>query len=92
MNENKRGSLVMVIVGFVSPLWTTTGAMTSFMRAVNRSYDRDESRGFVRQRLVAVQMVIAMGVAFVLVFGLLVLGPVLSGWIGDALNIEGVMG
>jgi membrane protein len=92
MNENKSGSLAMVIVGFVFALWTTTGAMTSFMRAVNRAYDRDESRGFVRQRLVAVQMVIAMGVAFLLVFGLLVLGPVMSGWIGSALDIEGVMG
>ena len=92
MNENKSGSLVMVIFGFVLALWTTTGAMTSFMRAVNRAYDRDESRGFVRQRFVAVQMVIAMGVAFLLVFGLLVLGPVMSGWIGDALDIEGAMG
>src|SRR4026209_433054 len=42
MNENKSGILVMVIVGFVLALWTTTGAMTSFMRAVNRAYDRDE--------------------------------------------------
>jgi membrane protein len=92
MNENKSGSLVMVIVGFVLALWTTMGAMTSFMRAVNRAYDREEGRGFVRQRLVAVQMVIAMGVAFLLVFGLLVLGPVMSGWIGIALDIEGVMG
>ncbi len=92
MNENKSGSLVMVVVGFILALWTTTGAMTSFMRAVNRAYDRDESRGFVQQRLTAVQMVIAMGVAFLLVFGLLVLGPVMSGWIGDALDIEGVMG
>jgi membrane protein len=92
MNENKSGSLVMVVVGFILALWTTTGAMTSFMRAVNRAYDRDESRGFVRQRLTAVQMVVAMGVAFLLVFGLLVLGPVMSGWLGDALDIEGVMG
>jgi membrane protein len=92
MNENKSGSVVMVIVGFVLALWTTMGAMTAFMRAVNRAYDREEGRGFVRQRLVAVQMVIAMGVAFLLVFGLLVLGPVMSGWIGDALDIEGVMG
>ena len=63
MNENKSGSLVMVIIGLALALWTTTGAMTSFMRAVNRAYDRDEGRSFVRQRLVAVQMVVAMGVA-----------------------------
>ena len=92
MNENKNGSLAMVIVGFVLALWTTTGAMTSFMRALNQAYDREENRGFVKQRFVAVQMVVAMAVAFVLIFGLLVLGPVMSGWIGGALDIEGVMG
>ncbi len=92
MNENKNGSLAMVIVGFILALWTTTGAMTSFIRALNRAYDRDEDRGFVKQRFVAVQMVVAMAVAFILIFGLLVLGPVMSGWIGSALHIEGVMG
>src|SRR6188472_1037004 len=92
MNENSNGSLAMVIVGFVLALWTATGAMTAFMRAVNRAYDRDETRGFVKQRFVAVQMVIGLGLAFLLVFGLLVLGPVISGWIGSALDIEGVIG
>ena len=92
MNENKSGSLVMVVVGFVLAAWTTTGAMTSFMRAVNRAYDRGETRGFLRQRAVAVQMVVAMAVAFILVFGLLVLGPVMSDWIGNALDIENAIG
>jgi membrane protein len=92
MNENKNGSLVMVIVGFVLALWTTTGAMTAFMRALNRAYDREETRGFVKQRFIAVQMVVAMAVAFILIFGLLVLGPVMSDWIGRALDIESVMG
>src|SRR4051794_33956732 len=91
MNENKSGSVAMTIVGFVLALWTTTGAMTAFMRALNRAYDREENRGFVRQRLTAVQMVVAIGVAFLLIFGLLVLGPVISQWIGNALDIEGVI-
>jgi membrane protein len=92
MNENKNGSLAMVIVGFVLALWTTTGAMTAFMRGVNGAYEREETRGFVKQRLVAVQMVIGLGLAFLLVFGLLVLGPVISHWIGSALDIEGFIG
>jgi membrane protein len=92
MRENANGSLAIVIVGFVLALWTTTGAMTAFMRAVNRAYDREETRGFLKQRLVAVQMVIGLGLAFLLVFGLLVLGPVISDWIGNALEIEGVIG
>jgi membrane protein len=92
LNENQSSSLVMTIVGFVLALWTTTGAMTAFMRALNKAYDRDESRNFVRQRFVALQMVAALGAAFLLIFGLLVLGPLVSDWIGSALDIEGVIG
>jgi membrane protein len=92
LNENESGSLALTIVGFVLALWTTTGAMTSFMRAVNRAYDRKETRNFVRQRLVALEMVVVMAIAFLLVFGLLVLGPALSEWFGSLLGLEGVFG
>jgi membrane protein len=92
LNQNQSSSVIMTIVGFVLALWTTTGAMTSFMRALNRAYDREETRKFVKQRVVAMQMVAALGAAFLLVFGLLVLGPVVSDWIGKALHVEGVIG
>jgi membrane protein len=82
MNDNKSGSLVLTLVGLVLALWTTIGAMTAFIRATNRTYDVEETRGFVRQRLVALELVLALGVAFVAVFGLLVLGPAISGWLG----------
>jgi membrane protein len=82
MNDNKSGSLVLTLVGLVLALWTTIGAMTAFIRATNRTYNVDETRGFVRQRVVALEMVLALGIAFVAVFGLLVLGPAISGWLG----------
>ena len=91
MQKNGSGSLAMTIVGFVLALWTTTGAMTAFMRALNRAYDRAETRNFVRQRLVAVEMVFVMALAFLLVFGPLVLGPQLSKWIGNAVGAQGVI-
>jgi membrane protein len=91
MTENSSGGLALAILGFVLALWTTTGAMTAFMRALNNAYDRKETRGFVRQRLVAIFMVAIMLVAFALVFGLLVMGPALSGWIGDAVGLEAVL-
>lgn len=82
LNENKSGSLVVTILGFVFALWTTTGAMTALIRALNRAYDRRESRGFVKQRAVALGLMSVMLFAFIVVFGLLVLGPALSGWVG----------
>jgi membrane protein len=90
MSQNNSGGWAIAAVGFVLALWTTTGAMTALMRALNRAYEREETRGFVRQRLSALAMVAVMLVAFALVFGLLVLGPALSGWIGDAVGIEAV--
>ena len=91
LGENDGGSAVMAILGLLLAFWTTTGAATAFMRALNRAYDREETRSFLRQRLVALAMVSVMLVAFALVFGLLVMGPALSGWIGDAVGLEAVL-
>ncbi len=80
------GGLAMIIVGTLLALWTLTGAMTTLMWALNIAFDRDESRGFVRQRLVALAMVLLIIVAAVLAFALLVLGPQLQQWVGAAID------
>jgi membrane protein len=91
MSQNNGGGIAMASVGFVIAVWTTTGAASAFMRALNRAFDREETRGFLRQRLVAILMVAIMLVAFALVFGLLVMGPALSGWIGNAVGFEAAL-
>jgi membrane protein len=86
--DNQSGSIAMIAVGGVIALWAVTGAMTAFMRATNQAYERKETRGFVRQRLVALLMFVLIFLAFALCFGLLILGPHLSGWIGDVTGLE----
>lgn len=88
VQENQGGGIAMIGVGLLVALWTSSGAMNALMRALNNVYDREEDRGFVKQRLVALAMLALMLVAFGLVFALLVLGPQLSGWIGDAVGQE----
>jgi membrane protein len=88
ITQKESGGLVMVVLGFVLALWTATGAMNGLMRALNRTYDRKETRSFLKQRVTALGMLIFMLLAFVLSFGLLVLGPALSSWIGEAINAE----
>jgi membrane protein len=90
VTENQSGGIVMVAVGGAVALWTATGAMTAVMRAVNVAYDRKETRGFLRLRVAALAMLVFAFLAFVLAFGLLILGPHASGWIGSALGIEDV--
>jgi membrane protein len=83
--------ITMLVVGSVLALWTLTGAMDTLMWALNSAYDREETRGFVKRRLTALAMIVLMLVAFSLAFGLLVLGPTLSGWVGSAVGMEAVV-
>jgi membrane protein len=92
VTETTSGSgIAMAFVGLVLAVWTLTGAMQTLMWALNTAYEREETRGFVRRRLIAIAMVALMLLAFVLAFGLLVLGPALSGWIGSAVGRESVV-
>jgi membrane protein len=86
--HNQSGGLALTVVGAVLALWTATGAMNALMRALNRIYGRKETRGFVRLRLTGLAMMTLALAAFLLVFGLLVLGPQLSGWVGSVVGWE----
>ena len=83
--------LTMIVVGSVLALWTLTGSMQTLMWALNSAYDREETRGFIKQRLTGLLMVVLILIAFVLAFGLLVLGPHASGWIGSAVGFEALV-
>ena len=83
--------IAMIVVGSVLALWTVTGAMDTLMWALNSAYEREETRGFFKRRLTALLMIFLLLVAFALAFGLLVLGPHLSGWIGDAVGLEALV-
>jgi membrane protein len=88
VESQANSGIALVVVGSVLALWTVTGAMDTLMWALNSAYGREETRGFVKRRLIAVVMVVLLLIAFTLAFGLLVLGPHLSGWIGSAVGLE----
>jgi membrane protein len=75
LNQHPGTGLTMVVVGFVLALWATTGAMTTYMTALNLAYERKDGRSFVRKRVVALGLVAVIGVAFLLVAVLLIFGP-----------------
>ena len=87
--QNPNGGLALVIVGGVLALWTATGAMNALMRSLNNIFDREETRGFVKQRVTALAMLTCVFVALALVFGLLILGEPISNWLGDLTGLEG---
>jgi membrane protein len=82
------GGLAMILIGGAFALWTASGAANAVMRALNRVHDTKETRSFVQQRLVGLAMMAVAVVAFSLVFGLLILGPKLSRWVGELVGAE----
>jgi membrane protein len=76
----------MTVSGLALALWTTTSAASTLMAGLTRTFDREDERGFIRKRLTALAIVAALGLGAALVFGLLVLGPHLERWVGDAIG------
>ena len=91
LTEKQGTSITLVAVGGVLALWTLSGAMQNVMWALNAAYSREETRGFVRRRIVAGAMAVFALMASALALGLLVLGPHLSRWIGDAIGNKTVV-
>ena len=75
LDQHPSTGLAMTIVGAVLAVWATTGAMTSYMTALNLAYERKDGRSFVVKRLIAVELVAVIGFAFLLVAVLLIFGP-----------------
>jgi membrane protein len=79
--QNKAGSAIAFVVGAFGAVWAASGAMGSVVKAVNRAYDRIETRPFWKVRLIAIVLVVATGLVTAGTFLLIVFG----GTLGDAL-------
>ena len=90
--ENRSGGLVLIVVGLLLALWTATGAMNALMRGLNRVFGVEETRGFVRQKLTGLGMLLCVLLGLALTVGLLVLGPVLADKLGKTLDMEEAFG
>jgi membrane protein len=84
--NSPRSGLVMTVVGLVLAIWATTSAATTLMAGITTAFDREDRRGFVRKRLIALAIVACLVIAAALVAGLLILGPYLERWTGHALG------
>ena len=88
MTEQQATGATLIGIGGLLAVWALGGAMQNVMWALNVAYDREETRGFLKRRLTAWAMVLFALLGFALSFGLLVLGPPLSTWLGKALHAE----
>ena len=86
MIHNGNGGTAIIVVGAALAVWSLSGAMQTLQWALNIAHDLEEKRGFVHRRLSGLAMLACCLIAFILAFGLLVLGPQATHWVGDAID------
>lgn len=76
----------LLTIGILGALWSSSGAMTSIVSALNKAYDIPDTRPWWKVRLVAIGLTLALVVFVLLSFTLIVAGPDagrwLTGWLG----------
>ena len=79
--QNKSGSAIAFVGGIFLAFWAATGAMGAVVKAVNRAYERLETRPFWKVRLISLVLVFATGLVLAGTFLLIIFG----GDLGDAI-------
>jgi len=82
-------SAVALVVGAAGAVWAASGAMNSIVKAVNRAYERMETRPFWKVRLLSIFLVMLTGVVMASLFLLIVFGGPLGEAIADKARLGG---
>ncbi len=76
----------ILTIGILGALWSSSGAMTSILSALNKAYDIPETRPWWKVRLIAIGLTIGLVVFILLAFSIIIAGPNagqwLAGWFG----------
>ena len=82
-DTSKGTSVIAFVVGAAGAIWAASGAMNAAIKAVNRAYDRVETRPFWRTRLTGIVLVVLMGLVLAGLLLLIVFGGPLGTAIAD---------
>jgi membrane protein len=86
--DTGNASVVLLALGIFGALWAGSGAMSSVVKAVNRAYDRDETRPLWKVRLISLVLVLASATVLAGILLLIILG----GKLGDAIAARANLG
>jgi len=87
-NTSAGTSVAAFLIGAAGAVWAASGAMNAVIKAVNRAYDRTETRPFWKTRLTAIVLVGLNGFVLAALFLLIVFG----GPLGEAIADEAGLG
>jgi membrane protein len=71
------------IGGAVLALWSASRGAASLSSALNRMFQKKETRGWIRRQLIAIAITLVVALLIVVALGLLFAGPAIGHWIVD---------
>lgn len=80
--ENKSANSIVAVAAIALALFGVSGAMNSLVNALNVAYERHESRGIIKVRLISLGLTCMMVVGFLIILPLIALGSNLLRSIG----------
>lgn len=80
-----------LVIGILTALWSASGYVGAFGRAMNRIYEVDEGRPFIKLRGTMLAVTIATVLIVVLLAAMLVLSGPVAESVGNALGLGGVV-
>jgi membrane protein len=88
-SAEKGASAAALVIGLFGAVWAASGAMNAIVKAVNRAYERLETRPFWKVRLISIALVVAAGLVMAGMFLLIVFGGPLGEAIADKARLGG---
>jgi membrane protein len=88
--DSKGGaSITALVLGGAGAVWAASGAMGTVIKAVNRAYDRAETRPFWKTRLTAIVLVLLASATILVLAVLIVFGGPIGQAIADKAGLGG---
>ncbi|AIC95477.1 YihY/virulence factor BrkB family protein [Shouchella lehensis] len=74
-------------IGIIGTLWSASNAINSFIRSVNRAYNIEETRHFLRLRGTAIILTVAMVIVIIITLALPVFGSLILDFLENFLSV-----
>lgn len=85
VTSRPRGGLLSF--GALATLWASSSGLYAIMQQLNKTYDVDEARGFVKARLIAIALSLLFAALIVSAFSLIVAGGAFEAWLGQRFGL-----
>jgi membrane protein len=87
LGELARGSHGSLLTfGIVGAIWSSSAAMVAIIDSLNHAYDIVERRSWIRRRIVAILLTIALALFIMASLALVMLGPQIAAWAADSIG------